>query len=162
MMKQSVFAHPTAEKLLASGIAEQSIFYKWSETNILFKIRPDWITNLNGVLFIVDLKSTEKTDDFDKSVSDYGYYLQDAFYSLIYERALKELPNFVFIVGGKHINCGRYPVRAVVLDSDDKSEGMARVLANIETLSECLETDQWGGFETITRPHWAKKNDITF
>ena len=161
LMSGSLKAHPKAAQLLKNGAAEVSIFWRDPETGIVFKIRCDWLTKLGDTPFIFDVKTCDNPELFEKSVAEYRYHVQDAFYSWVFESAMKVAPIFSFGVVGKHINCGKYPVRLLLLDPKDKLEGAAKCEEAIETLVECINTDRWGGFEIITRPAWAKKNDIT-
>ena len=110
LMNGSVFAHPTAKKLLSTGIAERSIFYRYSE-NLVLRIRPDWINEAQDTPFLIDLKSTPDADKFEKSIDEFNYHTQDAFYSYVYEKATGKKPVFVFVATGKAINCGKYPTR---------------------------------------------------
>lgn len=158
LMAGSVRAHPMAKKLLSNGRAEVSIFYRYSKTLVL-RIRPDWLTELNGLHFIMDLKSTPDVAKFEKSVAEYRYHVQDAFYSFVFEEATGKQPIFCFCATGKAIECGRYPTRLSILEESDKAAGYNDVMANIQTIEECNRTGVWGGFETITRPSWATRND---
>lgn len=161
LMAGSLRAHPKAAQLLSSGNAEVSLFWHDPDTGIVFKIRMDWLTKIGMNPVIFDVKTIDKPDQFEKSVEEFGYHRQDAFYSKVFYGAHKVAPVFCFGVMGKHINCGKYPVRMCLLDDSDKIEGLAKANAAIDILVECLKTDRWGGFELVTRPQWAKKNDIT-
>lgn len=158
-MARSVLAHPTANKLFSAedGKAEVSIWWRDPEASIVFKCRPDWMCTLFGQKFIVDLKSVANVWDFEKSCENFRYHVQDVHYSWIYENVFDIMPIFAFCAVSKTIECGRYPVRLPILDESDKEDGKVALTKNIETLQECLESNIWGGFETITRPNWAKR-----
>ncbi|EPW7384769.1 PD-(D/E)XK nuclease-like domain-containing protein [Vibrio cholerae] len=162
LMKGSVFAHPRAKILFThpTGKAETSIYWRDPETGIVFKIRTDWTCQINGIHFIVDVKSTPDADDFEKSVGEYRYHVQDAFYTWVYTNVFGVEPVFAFCPTSKKVNCGRYKTRLVVLHESDKAEGKAQFQKNIRTLTGCIETGNWGGFEEITRPNYQKKNDL--
>lgn len=161
LMHGSVFAHPTAKKLFADGVAERSIFLRLS-ADLVVRIRPDWITEIHGKTFIVDLKSCADASKFEKSIDDYRYHVQDAFYSYVFERATKTTPIFAFCATGKAVEMGRYPTRLVLLDDHDKEVGYNAFQANIDTIECCLSSGVWGGFETVQRPQWARRNDNFF
>ena len=65
------------------SIREQSIYWTDDETGLRLKCRPDLIIQSGGSVFLFDLKTTEsvKKRDFQSSVVNYGYHLQDAMYS---------------------------------------------------------------------------------
>lgn len=159
-MARSVLAHPTANKLFSAddGKAEVSIWWRDPKTGIIFKCRPDWMCTLFGQKFIVDLKSVANVWDFEKSCENFRYHVQDVHYSWIYENVFGIMPIFAFCAVSKTIECGRYPVRLPILDESDKEDGKEALDKNIETLQDCLESNIWGGFETITRPSWAKRS----
>ena len=159
LMRGSVFAHPTAKKLFDNGIAERSFFYRWSP-NIVVRIRPDWITEFNGLDFIVDLKSSGDASKFGRSIEDYRYHVQDAFYSNIYNACTGKAPVFAFCVTGKMIELGKYPTRMITLDAHDKDAGESAFIQNLTTIENCITSDIWGGFETVTRPRYARNNDL--
>ncbi|MDG3034159.1 PD-(D/E)XK nuclease-like domain-containing protein [Vibrio parahaemolyticus] len=163
LMVGSVHAHPRAKILFnhPTGEAEISIFWRDPETGLIFKIRPDFRCVINGVHFIIDLKSTADSEKFEWSVADFRYHVQDAFYTWVYTNAVGVEPVFAFCTTSKSVNCGRYKTRLVVLQEGDKLEGKAQYESNIRTLQGCIETNNWGGFEEITRPYNSKRNDIT-
>ncbi len=160
-MAASANAHPTVRKLLqAKGDAELSIWYRASET-VVFKIRPDYRVVIDGVHHIMDLKSTDYCDQFERSVEKYGYHIQDAFYSYVYSLVTGVYPVFSFCVTQKTCEFGRYPTRLMILHESDKAEGVARMNHAIGKFIECLESGIWGGFETIKRSYFDTRDDMT-
>ncbi|HDM8140676.1 TPA: PD-(D/E)XK nuclease-like domain-containing protein [Vibrio harveyi] len=149
LMRDSALAHPTARGLLSQGKAEVSIFWRDPVTGFVFKIRPDWITDVGGFPMLVDVKTVADVNDFELSCGNYRYDVQDAFYSWVYEQATGQKPIFCFIAISKTIEMGRYPVRTPILDDDDKRKGFEAFTGNIMTLQECVKTNTFGGFETI-------------
>lgn len=158
LMKGSVFAHPTAKKLFSDGVAERSIFFRYSKS-LVVRIRPDWLTETHGKTFMIDLKSTADASKFEKSIDDFRYHVQDAFYSYVFERATGTTPIFAFCATGKAVEMGKYPTRLVLLDDHDKEAGYHAFKNNLDTIENCLESGVWGGFETVQRPAWARRND---
>jgi len=86
-MVDRVNAHPVARHLLRTEGAgtEQSMFWIDRETRLGCKIRPDWYVEPgsaypNGA--IIDLKTTSdaRPEAFGRSVWNYGYWLQAAWY----------------------------------------------------------------------------------
>lgn len=160
-MAASVNAHPMARQLLqAKGQAESSIWYRASET-VVFKIRPDYRVVIGEVHHIMDLKSTDYCDKFERSVEAYNYHIQDAFYSYVYSLVFGVMPVFSFCVTQKVCEFGRYPTRLMMLHESDKIEGRARMDYAIGKYIECLESNVWGGFETIKRSYFDTRDDLT-
>lgn len=156
-MKESVLAHHSASKLLAQGKPETSIFWR-DESGVECRCRPDFIHS-SGV--IVDLKTTTDASPrgFAKSVAEFRYHVQDAYYSNGYKHAFGELPKgFVFIAVEKK---PPYAVGVYTLDDAAKIEGEIRFKENIETYKQALEQGVWNAFspkiETLSLPNWAYK-----
>ncbi|OOF51423.1 exodeoxyribonuclease VIII [Rodentibacter genomosp. 1] len=154
-MKESLLNHPMADKLLAQGKPEISIFWRDS-IGVECRCRPDFLNN-SGI--IVDLKTTTDASPtgFAKSIANFRYHVQDAYYSNGYFHAFGEPPKgFVFIAIEKE---PPYAIGVYTLDDIAKIEGENRFKANLETYKNALETNQWHAFspqiETLSLPHWA-------
>jgi len=85
-MRDSAMAHPTVKQLMsAQGVAESSVYWRDDETEMLCRCRPDWMISANsgwpGVV-IVDVKTTAKIESVEKSIAEFRYHVQDAFYEL--------------------------------------------------------------------------------
>lgn len=144
-MRDSVLAHPIANKLLTlSGVSELSIFSEINEMKV--KCRPDRVPDpVHFGHMLVDVKKTADIDTFAKSVINFRYHVQHAFYSDIYKRLTGELPRFVFVVVGEKRSIGRHPVRVWELPAELVEKGRMEYLDNLEAVREY---DQYGcGFE---------------
>lgn len=145
-MRDSVLAHPLANKLLTSlGQSEASIFF--DVDGVKCKCRPDRIVepSVFGCHIIADVKTTDDIDKFQYSIRDYRYHVQDAYYSEGYRQLTNDLPRFLFVVVGKKRVFGRHPVRVFELTQDDKDEGRAEFMADLERYQEFKAFG--GGFE---------------
>lgn len=145
-MRDSVLAHPLANKLLTSaGQSEASIFFEVD--GIKCKCRPDRIVDPSvfGFHIIADVKTTDDIDRFPWSIRDYSYHVQDAYYSEGYRQLTNESPRFLFVVVGKKRVFGRHPVRVFELTQDDKDDGRAEFMAGLERYQEFKAFG--GGFE---------------
>lgn len=165
LMAGSVQAHPSYQAIINDAsiiMYEHSIFYNDPQSNLVLKIRPDIIAVVNDHHLICDLKSCADVDLFERSVADYRYHVQDAFYSDVYQKATGASPNFVFIATSKKIFAGKYKTRVVILDDQDKHEGILQVMASVHTAAKVL-----GGeispvsFEVVSRPYFLKKDDLS-
>lgn len=159
-MRNSVFAHPTAKKLLEmEGHYESSIYWIDEETQMLCKIRPDKLVRNDQISIIIDIKKTCDIKSFGKSIELYRYHVQDAMYCEGYKNQFGVIPHFVFIAVSETTDCGRYPVRVFVLDDHDKEIGYQLFRRDLKTYAECVKSNTWHGFEIIQRPDWARRKD---
>ncbi len=157
LMRESVMAHPEARQLMeAEGEAEASAYWIDPETGVKCRCRPDKLITKAG--FIVDVKTTGDMGKVARSVFDYRYHVQDAFYSDGYAHASGEATNgFLFLFISTAIECGRYPVRIFQLDQEAKMIGRYAYQANLRTYAECMESGVWPGVEELSLPAWATK-----
>jgi exodeoxyribonuclease VIII len=154
-IRDAVRSHPAAAKALAgSPVIEQSIF--WDEDSISCRCRPDCVTE-KGV--IVDLKTTRDAspDGFARSVAQYRYHVQAAFYSDGYKAAFGEAPRgFVFIAVETE---PPYLVAVYVASETMTSRGRIEYQTDLDTFRECLASDCWPGYSssplTLDLPKWA-------
>lgn len=153
--RDAVHAHPAAAKALAgTPTIEQSIF--WDHEGIACRCRPDAVT-ASGV--IVDLKTTRDAspDGFAKSIAQYRYHVQAAYYSDGYEAAFGRQPKgFVFIAVETE---PPFLVAVYVASEAMIMRGRADYLADLETFRQCRDADEWPGYATapitIDLPKWA-------
>lgn len=151
-IRDAVFAHEKAALLLQNGTAETSIFGKLEDLDA--KCRVDFLNTKHNV--IVDLKTTNSAapDEFAKSVWNYRYHVQAAFYL-----DLTKAERFFFIAVDKE---KPFNVEIYELDSDAIEKGRSEYKQDIATLKKCLETNNWHGYtedkkiHIISLPAWAK------
>lgn len=154
LMCDSALCHPDANDLLtASGKSEVSIFWRDDITGELCRCRPDRILDSSPV--IVDLKTTDDIDRFDRSIAAYRYHVQAAFYSTGYYELFGAMPRFVFVVIGKKIDCGRYPIRVFELDDESVEKGAGVMRRDLDLYHKSKSEGLWRGVEKISLPRWA-------
>lgn len=158
LMHKSALAHPTISGLLKDGVAERSFFFKITD-DITLKIRVDYIKILNGQHFLIDVKSIGDISKFDKSISEYRYHVQDAFYSYVYELVTGIEPIFCFATVSKMLNGGRYPARLFTLHEEDKTAGKEAFKRNIDAIERSLNSGIFGGFERIGRDSYTVRKE---
>ncbi len=160
-MRAAVLAHPAASVLLAkTGQAELSAYFIDAATGELCRFRPDfWCDDP----IIVDLKSTmdASPEGFRKSIANYGYDMQCAFYKDGSAAVGRPAKAFVFIaventacvVEGQAKGVGVY-----VLDADSEALGRAKYREALTTYSRCRSTGVWPCYgdqvQTISLPTW--------
>lgn len=156
LIRESVLAHPHARWLVeAEGDAEASIYWNEASTGQLARCRPD--KTISSLGWIADVKTTADMAKFARSVYDYRYHVQDAFYSDGYAAHFGEQPaGFVFLVVSTSIECGKYPVRIFTLDAEAKDIGRRDYLQDMAVYAECLRSGEWSGLETLSLPAWAR------
>ena len=93
---------------------------------------------------------------FEKSVANYGYARQAAFYRDGFAKVGVPVEAFVFVAVEKS---APWLVSLFMLDDESMQRGEAMVREDLRTLAECLERDEWPGhpveIQTISLPPWA-------
>lgn len=156
-MCKAIKAHPAASIVLAGkGQIEPSLFWTDPGTGVECRARPDWLRD-DGL--IVDLKTTINAhpDTFKKSMGNYRYHVQDAFYREAYFRVFGKPANgFVFIPVEKEPPHG---VCVVMLGDEDVLLGEREAHRLLDVYEECLKTQKYPGYSTqieeIRLPAWV-------
>ncbi len=153
-MQESVRSNPhLAEYMQSPGRCELSVFATDPVTGVLVKCRFDKLTD-SGLA--VDLKKTQDLRDFGKSVANYGYHIQAAFYSDVYKWATgEELRGFVFAAVEESMPHASAPL---ILAEEALEIGRMQYREALNTYAECLAADEWPGIavepQTIQLPSW--------
>ncbi|OZF05222.1 hypothetical protein CH302_00945 [Rhodococcus sp. 15-2388-1-1a] len=158
-MAEAIKSHPIAAALFADGEPELSMYHQDPETGVSMRTRPDWLTETNGRACIVDYKTSTSAapEHFSKSVDDYGYHVQDAWYSDA-ARALgiSDNPDFLFVVQSK---TAPYLVNVFELDEEAKQIGRDLVRSGVRAYADCTRTGRWPAhpidIHRISLPRWA-------
>jgi hypothetical protein len=158
----SVLRLPDVAEAMETGHAEVSMFWTDCETGLACKCRPDWIHSCGDAgVILLDLKTTKDASprEFAKSVANYRYHVQAAFYSDGFEAATgRKVLAFIFAAVE-----GDYPYQAAayMLDEAAMQAGRAEYRRNLRTLAECRTTNEWPGYssaiEMLSLPAWALK-----
>lgn len=154
-MAESCRSNPAIRAVIeADGHAESSLFVTDPVTGVRCKIRPDWITTDGRMR---DLKTTADASDegFGKSIANYRYHVQQAFYQDAWEWAFGERPDFAFMV----VESDAPSCSTVVRLPDDVVQYARRIYReNLNRYAECLESDEWPGLpqdeHVIMLPGW--------
>lgn len=156
-MQESVLSNKLVMNWLgAGGQAELSMFALDPETGVTVRIRPDFLTTSGAML---DLKTTTdaRPDAFSKSILNYNYHMQAAFYMDVYKWATGEASDsFRFIVVEKDMPHATMMYR---LDDTAMLEGRKLYREALRVYADCLEKDQWQDYdcgvdEVIGLPDW--------
>jgi len=159
---QSVLNNRHARRLLERhGEPEYSIFWTDPATGIECKLRVDWWSSIP-----IDIKTTRDSSPaaFAKQCVDLGYHVKRAHYMQgITAFAGPDLPMVHLAVGTEP------PFSACCYDLDDTdsmgvSLGLRQWRSAMQSLAECMESDQWDEpyerqIVTLRLPGWAFQQD---
>ena len=155
--RDAVWMHPATSKALGMlREVETSIFWSDEVSDIDCRCRPDGIMS-NGT--ILDVKTTvdASPDSFAKSIANYRYHVQAAFYSDGFKAAFGEAPRgFAFLALEKTAPflCALY-----VLDAKAVLRGRSEYRADLEVLRRCRASGEWPGLPDqpviLDLPRWA-------
>jgi hypothetical protein len=153
----SVLRNTTARALFEQdGDAEASVFASDPATGVQVRARFDKLAAI-----AVDLKSTSKEGGggrlaFSKSAANLGYHVQQEHYLDVYEFAMGERLDMVFVVVELE---PPYLVGTYQLDKEFRDIGRARARRAREIFAECMATSTWPGYpdevQLIGPPRWA-------
>lgn len=159
-MQNAIQLNRHLQSLLAqTGWCEISVFASDPVTGALTKCRFDkLLQNLQSI----DLKTTQDLRDFDKSVANYRYHVQQAFYTDVFEWATGQLlQSFDFAVIEKDAPNAS---RLFRLDSEATAYGRKLYREALNTYADCLSKNEWpmpdGSLEYVGLPYWAQDPDL--
>jgi PDDEXK-like domain of unknown function (DUF3799) len=163
-MRDAILRHPEASIFLThdDGIAELSCYWVDPVTHRLCKCRPDFFNAANNL--IIDLKSARDAtlSGFARSVHDYRYDVQSAFYTDGMRMAGERVEAMIFIACEK---VPPYQVATYEISKEWHRQGRAKYQSNLRTYSDCLRNEEWPGLDDTTRvlemPGYAKYNPIS-
>jgi hypothetical protein len=171
-MYQAVRKHPLAGRIfLFEGKPEVSLYADDPDTGVRLRGRADWLTNgrmidIGDRLVIVDFKTamTARPEDFARSVANYSYHLQAAWYiELAKGLKLDTSPVFLFVVVEKQ---PPHLVSVIELDSEAIAQGRRLRRKAIDTYRDCMASGKWPGYSDeivpIALPLWAVDEEMEF
>lgn len=153
---KAVNAHPKAREYLNSSRRELSIVWVDEPTKLLCKARIDGHSRKGGILS--DLKSTidASVESFAKSIFNFNYYNQAAFYCEGLRALDQEVNHFVFLAVEK---TGPFGVGVYRLDEDVLSLGRRENADLMRKYATCAAKDEWPCYSQLVQdigmPGWA-------
>lgn len=146
------------------GKPEQSLFMQDEASGVWLRARLDWMPDPHSAMrpVIFDYKTTRSAnpDSFAKSMYDYGYHVQAAFYADLYCQLTGVDAPFLFIAQEKE---PPYLVTVCQPDADAMRAGRDKVRQAIEIYRDCTEAGIWPGYTdeiaTISLPPWARARE---
>jgi len=133
--------------LLQGGVAELAFFSKFD--GIPVKCKADYYIESAGV--VIDLKTTKSIRDFKKSILEYGYGTQSAFYCDVVKSLNKPAERFVFILVE---TTKPYMVSVQEMHSDSIEEGRAIYSEYLATWKKYKEDGVVNVVKTTGFPDW--------
>jgi len=156
-MQESMSNNQTVSaRLKAAGRSEVSVITTDPETGVAVRCRFDRLSDLNEA---TDLKKTQdaRAPAFSRSVANYTYHVQQAFYSDVWEWETGEkLKDFLFCAVEEKL-----PHAAMLYQLDDEAVEYGRKLYReaLNYYAECLNKDIWPAYseevEMLSLPTWA-------
>jgi len=144
-IRDAVHADAWVSGIITGGkpMIEASGYWKDDETGQLCRCRPDLYREDLGI--IVDVKSTASAhpDAFARSVVNYGYHAQEAFYSEGWAKLGKPVSGFVFLAWEKK---PPYAYGVYELPPSIVEEGDAIIKQALSTYASCLKADRWSSY----------------
>lgn len=162
-MADAVLDNEYAAALLSDGAPEISGYWHDPLTNARLRWRADWLHPGISRMIIVDYKTTKNSAPhaFWKSVSEYGYHQQDAWYRAgVTACGIDDDPLFVFIAQEKEP-----PYEVTVHESKPEDIDRARALNRkaINLWAQCHQSGEWPGYppgiHTIQHPIYAIRRE---
>lgn len=159
-MAEALLQHKIAARLVEGAQPEATLVWQDDESGVWRRARYDLLRQptASGRLFIPDYKSATSANPtrFAKSVVEYGYHQQGAFYT---DGAVSlELgvdPCFLFIV---QESTAPYLVSVVQLDPLDMRIGAHLNRQAIDLYAQCLARNEWPGYcddiAHVSLPSW--------
>lgn len=156
-MVDNVWKHPVAKRLLTGSDFERSLFAT-DESGILRKGRLDVLTKAGNILPDVKTCESAAPDDFEKSVFNYRYFVQAAYYLDLCQMVGIDKGHFVFIAVEK---VAPYLVAVHEIDPIIVDAGRKIYQRDLTLYRECMDSGEWPGYPTtvglISVPLWARK-----
>jgi hypothetical protein len=156
-MGRAVMRHPAAAMLLGlPGKAETTHMWTDAATGLECKCRPDWLTD-DGTI-VADLKTTKDASPrgFRRSIGDYRYHLQAAWYLHGLEQATGKRPDqFIFICVE---STAPYACAVYAADAEMIERGHDQAMGDLAKLAVCKAADHWPSYsdqiEKLSLPGW--------
>lgn len=156
-MQQSIWANPHAASFLREARTELSVFTKDPVTDLSVRARFDAVNGSRSL----DLKKTKdaRPDEFAKSVANYRYMVQAAFYSDVWEWETGEKLNAFGFLAIEQESPNASAI--YVLDDDALEYGRRLYRRDLDTYARCVERDEWpsldGKPQVLSLPAWSMK-----
>lgn len=128
------------------AIVETAAYHVDEETGVLVKTKPDIFNVKHGLIADIKNMADASPSAFMRDVGKFGYHMQDALYSDVWEKGSGYTVNGFFFIAFEKANP---PLVAVYeLTPEAVAEGYAMYRAAMAKYAECLAADDWPGYES--------------
>jgi len=162
-LRDSVRRDSVAMKYLAMGEPEVAIQWTDIDTGVLCRGRIDWLTKVDGIYTVVDLKTTRNADPmlFARDCARLFYHAQCAYYADGIEAATGEVPKCVIVAAESF---PPYDVVTYIVPEDVLEAGRMIYKDLLEKLQKCKASNDWPGQgdmmeRILTLPVWAQEKE---
>jgi hypothetical protein len=155
-MASSVLCHPVASQLLTDGDAEHSFFWTDPKTNLPCKCRPDYLRR-DGI--VIDLKKTVDASwfAFQRSIVNYRYHVQGAFFCDGVSHVTKELYNSFILIAVE--DKPPFAIGIYRLESEALNVGRTAYEMDLAKVVEYEKDKSWAGYPVYIQdmflPAWV-------
>lgn len=157
-MRDTIHADAWISSIITGGkpMVEASGYWTDPVTGMLCRCRPDLYREDLGIILDVKTARSAHADAFARSVINYGYHAQEAFYSDGWTAMGKPVNGFVFLTFEKETPYAKavYELPPSIVD-----EGRAIMRKALNTYADCARTDTWPGYgegvQELSFQRWA-------
>lgn len=154
---QNLEKHNDAMSILKNAKCEMSGVFLESESNIRCKIRPDIYNEKINALFDVKSSKDIHIDEFSKSIWNFRYDIQNAFYRLGIDTITnKKIEHSGFLVVE---SSEPFSIAVYVCDDTILNKGSLDCRRALDLLKKCLDSGNWNSYQesaqSISLPYWA-------
>lgn len=135
----------TIADIAGPGHAELAAFFELN--GVACRAKMDYLTEDGSTIY--DLKTTRSLIDFEKSVANYGYHRQAAFYGKGLSALTGKFKGFYFVVVETE---PPYDCAILTLDLDSIKRGLSEVTSLLETYQSCASQNVWPGCYPTLEP----------
>lgn len=152
----SVYSHDAASAFLRDGVPEGSIFWTDEKTGVKCRARLDYYRKDEEA--VIDVKTTvdARANAFQKSIANYGYHRQLAFYARGLRANGLPVSRHVIVAIEKE---DPYSVKVYEMDPTSLMIANAQIDAALDQYAACVKSGVWPSYseeiELIGLPAWA-------
>jgi hypothetical protein len=144
-----------------ANVIEASGYWIDEETGLLCRCRPDLFRTDHNILFDVKTTADARKREFMRSVFNFGYHAQEAFYSDGLFNIGKAVNGFLFLALEKE---RPYANRIYELPPSFVEEGRAIMRKALDTYAASLKANSWAGYgsgvEELEPERWMYKETL--
>lgn len=155
-MLRRIRDHRITSMMVRSGAPELTLRWIDKATGLPCKARADFY--MKDIHTAVDFKTTDDASPaaFAKSIANYGYHRQEAFYRAGFDAVGQPIDHFVFVAIEKH---APYAMAIYEVNEEGVEAGRKTIADDLSTLASCVSTNVFPGYadtvQTLELPRWA-------